>query len=139
MTSEPKGPGALAAGLDASVLEAALAAGGFGQWSLDLATGALIASPTMQRLANLPDGAGLTEQDLIDAVHPEDQFAFTSALLDAVDGGRPFQLLHRLGTGDAAQWVDSRGTRVAGENDASWRVAAVTVAVGVDVSGAPSR
>ncbi|MFC7380093.1 PAS domain-containing protein [Brevundimonas sp. GCM10030266] len=87
----------------------------------------------------MPDGAGFTEQDLIDAVHPEDQLAFTSALLDAVDGGRPFQLLHRLGTGDAAQWVDSRGTRVAGEDGVSCRVAAVTVAVEVDAGGAPSR
>ena len=107
-----------------------MTASGIGQWSLDIASGRLVASDVFRALLHGADDDHLTETHLLEAVHPEDRAVFIDCLSSSVESGRPFQLIHRVVTDDqAARTVDTRGLIIVDDAGHPLRLAAVMVEV----------
>lgn len=78
-------------------LEARLAAGGLAQWSLDIATGAVVASDFCRSWLGWEGKEVVDEGDLLSAVHPDDRALFIDAIAGCAESGAPFHLAHRTG------------------------------------------
>jgi signal transduction histidine kinase/DNA-binding response OmpR family regulator len=95
----------------AEFLEFAQAAGGFGVYDLDLATGQVNGSPLFFELAGLENfTALLSREEWLTTVHPADFEGVILALNDAIAMGGAFQCEYRtLLMEGAPRWLLSRG------------------------------
>jgi two-component system, sensor histidine kinase and response regulator len=101
----------------AEFLEFAQAAGGFGVFDLDLATGGISGTPLFFDLIGLRRrDETLTREDWVATIHPEDLEAVVIELGAAIDAGTPYQSEYRtLAQSGKVRWLASRGQIV---NDA---------------------
>lgn len=108
-------------------LEMRLAAGGLAQWSLDIATGAVVASEFCHSWLGWKGKEVVDEGDLLSAIHPDDRALFIDAIAGCAESGAPFRLVHRAlaGAGDEMR-VETRGLAIVGEDGVAVRIAAVT-------------
>ena len=111
----------------AAELEARLAAGGIAQWSLDIATGTVIASDFCRSWLGWRGKDVVDEGDLLSAIHPDDRAIFIDAVAGCAESGDPFHLVHRAlaGSGDEMR-VETRGLAIVGNDGVAVRIAAVT-------------
>lgn len=111
----------------AAELEAKLAAEGIAQWSLDIASGTVIASDFCRSWLGWIGNDVVDEGDLLSAIHPDDRAIFISALAGCAESGDPFHLVHRAlpNSGDEIQ-VETHGLAIVGNDGVTVRIAAVT-------------
>lgn len=113
----------------AAELEARLAAGGIAQWSLDIATGTVIASDFCRSWLGWIGNDVIDEGDLLSAIHPGDRAIFISALAGCAESGEPFHLVHRALAGTGYEMlVETQGLAIVGNDGVAVRIAAVTAA-----------
>jgi len=91
-------------------LSFALDAGRMGSWKLDVATGAYEASDMCKANYGRRPDETFGFQDLLAAVHPEDQARMRAAIDAAIRDGTPYDIEYRvvMPTGDV-RWVHVRG------------------------------
>jgi two-component system sensor histidine kinase/response regulator len=108
----------------AEFLEFAQAAGGFGVFDLDLATGGISGTPLFFDFIGLPRRDDtLTREEWVATIHPEDLEAVVVELGAAIDSGLPYQSEYRsLTLNGAVRWLAGRGQIV---NDAEGHPARV--------------
>ena len=82
-----------------------------GSWEWDLVTGELSWSDEVFRIYGLESGAFVPDLErFMDAVHPQDREALNRAIDQALHGGKPYELEHRvLRLRGEIRWVHSRG------------------------------
>jgi len=94
-------------------LEAALAIGKVGSWLWDVKANKITSDKNLAKLFHLTQkrlAAGLTIQDFIRAIHPEDRTRVESAIQTSLDKRIPFEQEYRITLVDGAQrWVLARG------------------------------
>ena len=83
-----------------------------GSWQLDLATGQLVWSSQMYRIAGIdPDGAAPTLDAAIELIHPEDRDRVRAVLDTVQESGETYELDYRLIRPDGVvREIRSRGT-----------------------------
>ncbi len=83
-----------------------------GSWQLDLATGQLVWSSQMYRIAGIdPDGAAPTLEAAIELIHPEDRDRVRAVLDTVQESGETYELDYRLVRPDGVvREIRSRGT-----------------------------
>jgi PAS domain S-box-containing protein len=90
-------------------LQTALLVGRLGSWELNVATGALRASPTFAAIMGLDPREALTRQRLLDAVHRDDRERAGRALDRAAASGADYAIEHRVEWPDGSlHWADVR-------------------------------
>ncbi len=75
-----------------------------GSWRLDLARNELVWSAEAYRIFGIPQGTPLTYELFLAAVHPEDR-DFVDRSWTAALGGAPYDIEHRILSGEAVKWV----------------------------------
>src|ERR1700733_10781097 len=98
------------AGRSSDFLEFAQAAGGFGVFDLDLATGDIGGTPLFFELVGLPSRRhALTREEWVATIHPEDFEAVVLALGSAIDSGTKYQCEYRtLRLTGEVHWLSGR-------------------------------
>jgi diguanylate cyclase (GGDEF)-like protein/PAS domain S-box-containing protein len=105
--------------------EGALAAAGSGTWEFDVRTARTVWSPALEQVLGLEaKGVGLTIDQVLATVHPEDRERAANAFGEAIQSGRAFSCRYRVRREDGSEmWVHTRGrARV----DGSGRVIAMS-------------
>ncbi len=75
-----------------------------GNWRLDVRHNKLVWSAETYRIFGIPEGAPLTYETFLAAIHPDDR-AFVDREWQAALGRAPYDLEHRILIGDEVRWV----------------------------------
>jgi len=115
-------------------LDLAMRAGGFGAWSMDLATRKIVASDAYKTILGLPPEHELTYDDRIASVHPEDRDLVLAQIERSLRDGVDYQIRHRIVTPQGeVRWVASRGLTILDAGSQPVRIAGVTTDVTAQV------
>jgi len=107
-------------------LRIALAAGGFGTWTLDLVTDALSTSATCREIFGRDPSASFSGHELIDTVHPDDRDAMQAAFKRSVESGGDYDIEFRIITpAGVERWVGVRGQPFYGVGEAPIAISGV--------------
>jgi PAS domain S-box-containing protein len=84
-----------------------------GAWEYSSETERLMITDGIRRLYRLDPDAGLTLEEALDAVHPEDRGQLADRLNTCLETGEPYEMEVRLTPQDGGQrWLTARGERV---------------------------
>ena len=89
-----------------------------GSWERDFATGSITCSEEIFRIFEIdPAHTGISYEEFILAVHPEDREMVDQAYLTCIQTREPFDIVHRLLFADGrVKWVNEHGTFFYGSN-----------------------
>ncbi|MGA7178441.1 MAG: PAS domain S-box protein [Thiobacillaceae bacterium] len=79
-----------------------------GSWYLDIVTDSLEWSDETYRIFGRTPGPKLSLKSFLDCIHPEDRQDVLVEWSAAVQGGRPYDIEHRIMVGDQVKWVRER-------------------------------
>ncbi|WP_284734587.1 hybrid sensor histidine kinase/response regulator [Sphingosinicella terrae] len=106
------------------------AAGGIGTWDWDVAADRVYTSARFAKMYGLdPERAtaGLSVNDYLDGIHPDDREAVGRLIDEAMEGGSEFRAEYRLiGRDGEARWVIARGRCLTGDDGRPVRFPGVT-------------
>ena len=111
-------------------LDLALRAGGFGTWSLDVATHRMTCSETCKAIFGRPADLPFSLEDRIAAIHPDDRVEAADALDRSMEQGVDYDLTYRIVTPtNETRWIASRGQPFFDAEGKAIRVAGVSTDV----------
>jgi len=89
-------------------LKVAQAVSQTGSWYLDIASESLEWSDETYRIFGLERGPKLDLELFLDCIHPDDRQGVLAEWSAALQGGRPYDIEHRIVVGDQIKWVRER-------------------------------
>jgi PAS domain S-box-containing protein len=108
-------------------LELAMAAGGLGAWSVDVASRSLAASEAYKALLGWPTDRPMTYEDRQSLIHPEDRDAVRAQSDATIQEGADYDITHRIVTPQGETlWMKARGVLISDVDGAPLRIAGVT-------------
>ncbi|MEC8533830.1 MAG: PAS domain-containing protein [Pseudomonadota bacterium] len=108
-------------------LELAMAAGGLGAWSVDVASRSLAASEAYKALLGWPSDRPMTYEDRQSLIHPEDRDAVRAQSDATINDGADYDITHRIVTPQGeTRWMKARGVLISDADGAPLRIAGVT-------------
>ncbi|EJL35389.1 PAS domain-containing protein [Novosphingobium sp. AP12] len=115
-------------------LDLAMRAGGFGAWSMDLGTRAIVASDVYKSILGWPLDHPMTYDNRLASVHPDDRAAVAAQIQAGIDGDADYKIQHRVITpAGETRWVASRGLTIFDTSGTPVRIAGVTTDVTAQV------
>jgi PAS domain S-box-containing protein len=108
-------------------LDLAMAAGGFGAWSVDVQTRSLVASDVYKSLMGWPVERPFEYEDRQSLIHPEDRDAVRAQSDATIRDGADYNITHRIVRPDGeTRWMAARGVLITDANGQSLRIAGIT-------------
>ncbi len=94
-----------------------------GSWEADLTANTVSWSPELYRLLGVSPETPVTDEDLIDRIHPDDRESTVHALRASVTNVAPFVVEHRvIGLDGTVRWLRARGRVELGERGRAERL-----------------
>ena len=91
-------------------VQVALEAGRMGAWEWDIASGAVIWSPSLQEIHGLKPGTfGGTFEDFTRDIHPDDLARVVTQVRQAVQTVSDYHVTYRMKQSDAVRWLEAFG------------------------------
>lgn len=105
----------------------ALECAGMGAWYTDLKTGQFWWSDGMEKLfGRAPGDFSQTYEGFIAYIHPDDQDFVNRAVTRTIEGGKEFEIEHRIVTPEGqTRWIFTRGRIVCDDSGAAQQIIAV--------------
>ncbi len=89
-------------------LNRAQAVASTGSWRLGLESNRLLWSDETYRIFGIPEGTPITYDIFMASLHPDDRNYVDRQWREALDGGVPYDIEHRIVAGDTVKWVRER-------------------------------